>query len=182
MSDDFEDARIFLELCYFTVSLISDTMNPIQYFKSDFVILIQPVIEKFVSQFPSPNERQIVSNASYRKLVQAYVSKIRPLIDALKQSGLWIPQGTSPASIDATELISTVLNSEQFDVEQLMILRGVRTNQLLYSPELTLYFNACLLCCQSQIVIVRLYAYSLLRAAPVIVDLRHLFNVLKTAI
>ncbi|OHT01311.1 hypothetical protein TRFO_31902 [Tritrichomonas foetus] len=182
MSDDFEDARVFLELCYFTVSLITDTMSPVQYFKSDFVVLMQPIIEKFVSQFPSPNERQILSNASYRRLVSTYVSKIRPLIDALKQSGLWVLQGTAPQSADTTDLINSVLNSETYDVEQLLILRSVRTNQLIYTPELTLYFNACLLCCQSPIVIVRLYAYSLLRSAPVIVDLRHLSIVLQHAV
>lgn len=182
MSDDFEDARVFLELCYFTVSLITDTMSPVQYFKSDFVVLMQPIIEKFVSQFPSPNERQILSNASYRRLVTTYVSKIRPLIDALKQSGLWVLQGTAPQSVDTAELINSVLNSETFDVEQLLILRSARTNQLIYTPELTLYFNACLLCCQSPIVIVRLYSYSLLRSAPVIVDIRHLSIVIQHAV
>lgn len=182
MSDDFEDARVFLELCYFTVSLINDTMSPLQYFKSDFVVLMQPIIEKFVAQFPSPNERQILTNASYRRLVTTYVSKIRPLIDALKQSGLWVLQGTAPQTIDPTELINSVLNSESFDVEQLLVLRSVRTNQLIYTPELTLYFNACLLCCQSPIVIVRLYAYSLLRSAPAIVDIRHLSVVIQHAV
>ena len=182
MSDEFEDARVFLELCYFTVSLITDTMSPVQYFKSDFVVLMQPIIEKFVSQFPSPNERQILSNSSYRRLVTTYASKIRPLIDALKQSGLWVYQGTAPQSVDTTELIKSVLESDVFDVDQLLILRSVRTNQLIYTPELTLYFNACFLCCQSPIVIVRLYAYSLLRSAPVIVDLRHLAGVLEHAV
>lgn len=181
MSDDFEDAKVFLELCYFTVSLITDTMSPVQYFKSDFVVLVQPIIEKFIAQFSSPNERQILSNASYRRLVQTYVSKFRPLIDAIKQSGLWIPQGTAPSGIDAAEIIQAVLNSETFDVEQLLLLRSVKTNQLIYSPELTLYFNACLSCCQSPIVILRLYAYSLLRSAPVIMDLKHLLQVMKHA-
>lgn len=58
----------------------------------------------------------------------------------------------------------------------------MKTSQLIYIPELTLYFNACLLCCQSPIVVVRLYAYALLRAAPLIVDIRHLFNVLRYAV
>ena len=181
MSDEFEDARIFLELTYFTVSLISDTMNPLQYFKSDFVVLIQPIIEKLVSQFSSPNERQILMSQSYRRLVSSYVQKIRPLIDAFKQSGLWVPQGTAPASVDACDLIASVLNNDTFDVEQLLVLRSVRTNQLIYSLGLPLYFNACLLCCQSPIVIVRLYSYALLRAAPMIMDLRQLADVFRHA-
>ena len=181
MSDEFEDARIFLELTYFTVSLSSDTMNTLQYFKSDFVVLIQPIIEKLVSQFPSPNERQILTHQSYRRLVSVYVQKIRPLIDAFKQSGLWVPQGTAPATVEAADLIASVTSSDTFDVEQLLVLRSVRTNQLIYSPELPLYFNACLLCCQSPIVIVRLYSYSLLRAAPMIMDLRQLIEVFQHA-
>lgn len=181
MSDEFEDSRIFLELYYFTVSLITDNPNPIKYFKSDFVVLMQPIIEKFVAQFPGQSERQIMSNNAYKTLVQLYVQKMRPIIDTTKQSGLWIPQGGAPASVDATELIGQVLSSESADVEQILILRSVRINNLLYSPELTLYYNACIMCCQSPIVIVRLYSYSLLRSAPVIVDLRHLFNVFKVA-
>lgn len=181
MSDEFEDSRIFLELYYFTVSLITENLNPIKYFKSDFVVLIQPIIEKFVAQFPGQSERQIMSNNAYKTLVQVYVQKMRPIIDTTKQSGLWIPQGGSPTNIDATELIGQVLSSEAADVEQILILRSVKINNLLYSPELTLYYNACLMCCQSPIVIVRLYSYSLLRSAPVIVDLRHLFNVFKVA-
>ena len=182
MSDEFEESRIFLELCYFTISLITDNTNPIQFFKSDFVVLMTPIIEKFIAQFPGQSERQIMANSAYKHLVQVYVQKIKPIIDAIKQSGLWIPQGSSTnSSADATELIGQVLSSDQADVEQLFILRGVKTNNLLYSPELTLYYNACLMCCQSPIIIVRLYSYSLLRAAPVIVDLRHLFNVFKEA-
>ena len=139
MSDEFEDARIFLELTYFTVSLSSDTMNTLQYFKSDFVVLIQPIIEKLVSQFPSPNERQILTHQSYRRLVSVYVQKIRPLIDAFKQSGLWVPQGTAPATVEAADLIASVTSSDTFDVEQLLVLRSVRTNQLIYSPEKKIY-------------------------------------------
>jgi hypothetical protein len=79
-------------------------------------------------------------------------------------------------------LSSGVLQSEALDVEQVLQLRAVRVNELVYAPELTLYYNACLLCCQSGIVIVRLYAYSLLRGAPVMADIRHLFNVFKYAV
>lgn len=179
--DEFEESRIFLELCYFTVSLISENTNPLDFFKSDFIVLMTPIIKMFVSKFPGQTERQILCNAAYKHLVQTYVQKMKPIIDAIKQSGLWIPQGQSSGSSDATDMISQVLSSDNADVEQLFILRSIKTNNLLYNPELTLYYNACLMCCQSQIIIVRLYSYSLLRQAPDIVDLRHLFNVFKEA-
>jgi len=181
MSDEFEESRVFLELCYFTVSLITDSMPPIQFFKSDFVVLMQPIIQRFVLQFPGQTDREIISSQAYKTMVQAYAMKLRPLIDAMKQSGLWIIQGGVSISADPTELIGQVLQSDSMDIEQVLILRSVRINQLIYTPELTLYYNACLHCCQSPIILVRLYAYSLLRAAPIIVDLRHLFNVFKEA-
>lgn len=83
---------------------------------------------------------------------------------------------------DVSELMHSILGLEYLDVDQLLILRGVRTGQLIYSPALTLYFNACLLGCQSPIVIVRLYSYSLLKGAPMTMDIGDLMGVLTHAI
>lgn len=182
MTDEFEVSRSFLELFYFTLSLINESMDPLQYFKSDFIILQKPFIEKLVAQFPEQTENQIYQTPQYKQLVSKCISDMSKIIGTLKQSGLWVPQGSYTVSNDAIELIEQVLNSKYIDADQVLILRSVKINQLIYSPELTLYYNACISCTQSPIIIVRLCGYALLRLAPVIHDLRHLFNVFKVII
>jgi DNA polymerase III psi subunit len=94
---------------------------------------------------------------------------------------LWILQGNSTID-NQTDLISRILESDQIDYEQIILLRNVKVHSLVYSSELTLYFNACLKCCQSSVPIIRIYAYSLLRSAPGVVDIRHSFQIFKEAL
>lgn len=173
---------ISLNFFYFTISLVTDPIQIEQYFRSDFVHLVMPAMQQYISQYPDVIENQLTSFTSYHKLVSSYVGKIRQLIEILKQNGLWIPHGSSQFSENPTELITKVLDAEVIELDHMFYLRYVKVSALMLTPELTLYYNACLKCCQSQVAVIRLYSYSLLRSAPGIADIRHSFSVFKEAL
>ncbi|OHT09704.1 hypothetical protein TRFO_21327 [Tritrichomonas foetus] len=186
---DSEDLLDYLELFHFAVRIIGEDLNFLDIFRTGLAKILRSRVERFISELPANapstprlTETSFVHSEAYSQLLTQITNQLRSIIDSIRKAKLWIPQGTGGQHSDPVAIVSNVVDSKKWGIEELHILRSIPTEKLTFSPELTLYYTSLFKASMSSDHFTRLFSYALLRSAPQLFDPRHFFNVLKDAL
>lgn len=182
MSDDLKNECFHLDLWYFAISAISGKASINQYFSSDFVALMKPMIKKIVKRNAFAKADEVFLSSDYKNLFLEVTSEIKKIIMILKQYCLSIDSKIMLDEEQSLEVISNTLKSQIFDIEQLLLFKRVSVLHLMFSSKFGLYLKACLSFCQSPKKIVRIYGYYMIRSTPLNNEPRCLLEVFKHAL
>jgi hypothetical protein len=179
MEADAENLIDQLDLFHFAVCLIGEDLTFMDLFIAGLAKLLRPRVLRHFSAFARStlSEPSIVHTAEYGQLLSAICTQLRQIIDSIKKSDLWIAQG-----IAGTSQLSKLVNCHTYGPDQLRILHGVAVDQISFTAEIIIYYISLFQASVSGDQFTRLFAYSMIRSAPILYDPRHMIEVLRVVL